>query len=299
MTLPIVCADPGDLRPHYPGIYSITSRLTGVQYVGSASDIATRWRKHYYSLKRGKHHSLYLQRSWNAHGPQAFIFAVIERVERGSRLLERLLAREQHYLDTLRPGFNCAPTAGSSLGVKHSAEMREKVRQANLGRKMSLEARLRMSQARKGRKAWNKGIPCPEHVKAINAARRGEKRPQTSASLMGHRGWNKGRTYGPEVRAKVSAAGKGRPKSDEHKRKIAEANRGKPHPWTAEHNRSSEHRAKVSAAQKGRKNPWNAERNCSPEMRAKIQAAWARKRAERAAQAAAAMPLIQSHLFGD
>lgn len=212
--------------PCSAGIYAIVCYPSGKVYIGSTQDIRKRWRKHVEDLCAGRHHCRHLQSAWNLYGPDAFTFRVLEPIAHITRKAD-LIAPEQRWLDRypIERRYNIRIKADSSLGVKRSAETREKVRQANLGKvKWSAEERLRMSITRKGRKTWNKGIPCPEHVKQLSRARKGEKRPKTSATLMGHRGWNKGRTYGPGVRAKVSAAGKGRPKTEAHKRKIARAN---------------------------------------------------------------------------
>lgn len=45
---------------------------------------------------------------------------MIELVEDKSKLIER----EQFYLDTLKPRYNCNLVAGSPLGVKHTEESR-------------------------------------------------------------------------------------------------------------------------------------------------------------------------------
>jgi hypothetical protein len=42
--------------------------------------------------------------------------------------IEDIRAREQYYLDILKPEYNLLPTAGSSLGFKHSEESLVKMR---------------------------------------------------------------------------------------------------------------------------------------------------------------------------
>jgi group I intron endonuclease len=107
------------------GIYSITSKVNGKRYIGSASRICQRWRLHLFDLRSGKHHSQHLQNHYNKYGEDDLVFNVLEIVERvGLDLPEfkkRLLSREQTYLDNWNCcEFNCTPTAGSALGLKHT-----------------------------------------------------------------------------------------------------------------------------------------------------------------------------------
>lgn len=105
------------------GIYSITHTASGRQYIGSSVCIYQRWRKHKQALKRGKHHSVYLQRAWNKYGADEFQFCIIEHCE-----LEKLKEREQYFLDTCNPKFNGAKSANSPVlrGQKLPKEWVEK-----------------------------------------------------------------------------------------------------------------------------------------------------------------------------
>jgi group I intron endonuclease len=107
------------------GIYKILNITNGKCYIGSAVNIAARWRIHTSRLRHGNHHSVKLQRSWNKHGKSAFEFSIIEECE-----IESLLDREQYWIDSLgsfgNAGYNMSPTAGNSLGLKHTPEAREK-----------------------------------------------------------------------------------------------------------------------------------------------------------------------------
>ena len=72
-----------------------------------------------------------------------------------------LLEREQHYLDLLKPTYNIAKIAGSTLGIPKSAETKDKISQALkgvytgeksplFGKTLTEETKLLMSQARQG-----------------------------------------------------------------------------------------------------------------------------------------------------
>lgn len=116
------------------GVYKIRNTVNGRFYIGSAVNIRKRWNHHLTFLRKGKHHSRHLQCSFNKYGSEAFTVEVLE-VTTASR--NALIEREQHYLDTLRPyrnsGYNVCRKAGSTLGVKHTKAVREKVRRRMLG----------------------------------------------------------------------------------------------------------------------------------------------------------------------
>lgn len=147
------------------GIYQIRNLTNNKIYVGSAVNFRERKNIHLYHLRLNKHHSQYLQRSYNQHGEENFTFEALEYVENKENLIER----EQHYIDILVPHYNICKVAGSNLGRRnseevkrkmslnnhmrgktHSIEMREKMSRDRIGKKRSVESRKRMSEGRKG-----------------------------------------------------------------------------------------------------------------------------------------------------
>lgn len=107
--------------PSASGIYCIRNVLNNKRYVGSAVNLAARYRTHKYDLRRGKHHSPHLQNSWVKYGPDAFEFVVLE-----SCCAEDLITREQHWMDSLFPEYNVLPNAGSNRGHRWSDEQKRK-----------------------------------------------------------------------------------------------------------------------------------------------------------------------------
>lgn len=94
------------------GIYKITNIITKKVYIGSSKDIYSRWDKHIYDLKNGKHHSSHLQRSWDYYGNKNFKFEIIEECD-----FNKLLEREQYYIDLYNSansdyGYNISRLAG-------------------------------------------------------------------------------------------------------------------------------------------------------------------------------------------
>lgn len=88
------------------GIYIIKNKVNGKFYVGSSCNCEERFSTHKTLLRKGEHHSVVLQRAWNKYGERNFIFKVIEEC-----CVERLLDREQFYIDNFNPHYNSNPFA--------------------------------------------------------------------------------------------------------------------------------------------------------------------------------------------
>ena len=112
------------------GIYLITS-LSGKKYVGSAVDIAARWRCHKSCLERKIHANIILQNAWNKYGSDGLTFSILLICSP-----DDLLLYEQLAIDTINPYYNISRVAGSALGVKWSHEARLRRSELYRGRKM-------------------------------------------------------------------------------------------------------------------------------------------------------------------
>lgn len=165
------------------GVYAITNNMTGTRYIGSSTNIVSRLAQHLAMLKKGKHHSVYLQRAWNKYGEFVFEFktlAILEDCE--------ILPTEQRLLDIEHSGetYNVAKDAVAWMkGRKHSKETIESMSKSRMGNKSrtgvpahwskdkkppslskllassknpSLETKEKMRQAKLGVVPINKGI---------------------------------------------------------------------------------------------------------------------------------------------
>jgi group I intron endonuclease len=103
------------------GIYQIKNKKNNKVYIGSAVSLGQRFSVHTHCLRNDKHHNRHLQNAWNKYGEDSFLFEVLEKVEDKEKLVER----EQHWIDIREPEYNLSPTAGSTLGVKYSEEARK------------------------------------------------------------------------------------------------------------------------------------------------------------------------------
>ena len=90
---------------------------------------------HIRKLNKGSHKNNYLQQAWFKHGPENFKFEIIEEVK------EKLLEREQYYIDILMPydnliGYNILKDVGFTWeGVKHSRKTISKMSKSKYGDK--------------------------------------------------------------------------------------------------------------------------------------------------------------------
>ena len=89
------------------GVYLIHNRIDGLNYIGSTTDIASRWSKHRTMLAKRIHKNRLLQRAYDAYGPDAFEFSILEPVPAGESLLERERHWTAEYHSTNRQhGYN-------------------------------------------------------------------------------------------------------------------------------------------------------------------------------------------------
>lgn len=112
------------LKPH-SGIYGFLCKSNNRLYIGSSKTLTTRFNVHIKGLRS----NILLQNAINKYNLQDFVFVVFEFCEP-----EKLLSREQFYIDSLKPEFNILQIAGSALGFKHSAETKALLSEANRGK---------------------------------------------------------------------------------------------------------------------------------------------------------------------
>jgi group I intron endonuclease len=85
-------------------IYEIKHKETGTRYIGYSKNIPHRWREHRRDLRNNKHHSQFLQRSWNKYEEDSFEFTVVESYTN----LSEVRAREKHLIAQNVGGYNVA-----------------------------------------------------------------------------------------------------------------------------------------------------------------------------------------------
>lgn len=91
-----------------PGIYAIVNTRNQHTYVGQSKLLEQREAQHFRDLRRNKHHNPYLQNAFNKYGEAAFTFVVLEYVP----AMHELDAREQYWIDELKPNYNILMEVG-------------------------------------------------------------------------------------------------------------------------------------------------------------------------------------------
>lgn len=105
-------------------IYKIENIKNKDCYIGSETINNSRWRTHISLLRRNIHHSIYLQRAFNKHGEDNFIFTLIETdIDDNIKLLER----EQYYINTEKSKYNMCRIAGNTKGIFKTQEQKDKL----------------------------------------------------------------------------------------------------------------------------------------------------------------------------
>lgn len=180
------------MRAAVSGVYCLQNVKTGKRYVGSSWDVHLRGGTHRTLLLRGAHHSIKLQRSWDKHGPDAFVFEILEVAARGV-----LTEREQFWIDALFPQYNIKTVAGGSATRDVSVSTRQKMRDAKLGKPMSASNRAALSAAMKG-------VPKSQEHRAKLRGRRHSEESLKRMSIA-----QKGRITPPDVRARIAESKRG------------------------------------------------------------------------------------------
>lgn len=115
-------------------IYKILNLKTNDCYIGSTTNADKRWKTHQKFLRYNHHHSSCLQEDWNKYSGWFFKFEIIEYCE-----IDKLIEREQYWIDSLNPTYNIRRTAQSNFGLKRSDATKLKMKDARIGRKLSKE----------------------------------------------------------------------------------------------------------------------------------------------------------------
>jgi len=227
------------------GIYLILCTANGRRYVGSASSFRNRWKSHKRDLKKGKHGNPHLQNTYNKYGLSAFVFSILEICSK-----DKLIEREQFWLDLIKPEFNVAKFASSpGLGRIPTEESKQKSSEKNKKywefisddereRRGQLAAhphsettketlRQRTLQAyAEGRLSKKRAPHSPETKKKIKAARARQAAQQKAETARKRAAWEVGRAEREAIRReKVRQANIGKKVSEKTKSKLRAAAR--------------------------------------------------------------------------
>ncbi len=130
-------------------LYKILNKNTGKAYIGQTiNKPEIRFNYHTSRLKKGTHDNEYLQRSFNKHGIDSFMFYTILKTDD----LESLNLYEEQFIKILRAtdrnfGYNIRPGGANS---RLSEEHKRKIGLASIGRVKSEAERKAISERNKG-----------------------------------------------------------------------------------------------------------------------------------------------------
>lgn len=83
------------------GVYIITNKITGEQYIGSSKNIERRWYNYRSKGYRDKYKNSRIYMAITTYGLENFTFEVLEYCQENTRK-----NREQHYIETIKPSYN-------------------------------------------------------------------------------------------------------------------------------------------------------------------------------------------------
>lgn len=192
------------------GIYKIVNSINNKLYIGSSNDIKSRISSHKNKLKKGKHHSIKLQRAVNKYGICSFVFEIIEECN-----IDELLTKEQYYInlfDSYNNGYNSTQFAGrpmlgkkhtdeakkkisnhlktrtgdknSFFGKKHSSTSIEKMKLKLIGQTRSDEVKQKMSESAKNKPPMSKETK--QKLREINLGKKYETKPIIQIDIYGN-----------------------------------------------------------------------------------------------------------------
>lgn len=159
------------------GVYLISNNVNGKCYVGSTVHLDQRRREHFSRLANNKHINAHLQNAYNKYGREAFDFEILETIDIDDNIKDKLLKREQFWIDNLKPEYNVLLVAGSNLGYHHTEETKKKISESTTGVKKSEEHAKHIREGQSGRALTE------EHKAKLSEAAKHRKSPSNHAII--------------------------------------------------------------------------------------------------------------------
>lgn len=212
-------------------LYVIINLVNTKLYIGKTKDFSKRIKRHLRDLKKGEHHSIYLQRAFDQYGEDNFDYCIVQTDVSESDIV----FIEEKYI-SLFGDYNISPkSCGGDLITNHPNYTEICLKHSENGKKMwssfSNEKKQQISES----KSW------------VNNPMFGKKHSDETRKIMSEKHYSKAEGFiSPII---------GIPKSDETKRKLSEKAKGKI-PWNKGLTLGElpiETKSKISEKLKGRK----------------------------------------------
>lgn len=228
------------------GVYEIRSIQNGKRYIGSSVNVGRRILEgHLEALEKQKHGNDHLQKHFNKYDREDLKFYLLEIVPRkikepAHQFREKIINREQYWLDKLNPEFNICKIAGSTLGTKRSKQAIEKTTGKNNGM-YGVTGKLHpsygitrpdsvkeaVSKANTGRKKSKQSLlQQSKNLKKFYTTKEGDKlKAKKSEQYSGEGNPFYGKTHSKETKRKIANTRLGTKTSEETKKKMSEAHK--------------------------------------------------------------------------
>lgn len=213
------------------GVYKIYNKENGRIYIGSAKRFKERYMGHFSSLKRNKHHNIFLQGDFNKFGEQCFLFEVLEVVP-GDKSNRQIKEQEyiNKYYDNQLLCYNLDKKAKlSAADIKQKKEHSQKKSEL-LKIRWATDLTFREKMSGKNHPRFGKEIP--EHIKLAllkslvgNTHFKGKKHTEIAKKKLSDK--HKGKKISKEQKEAHSKLMTGRKLSLKHRNNISLGNIGR------------------------------------------------------------------------
>lgn len=159
------------------GIYLIHNNVNGKQYVGSGLDLGKRLATYFFPSRLSDNR--YISNSILKYGHGNFSVVILNIL--GNTDISKkidIISKEQEYLDLYKPVLNLNPTAGSSMGFKHSEESKKLISEFRKGKPLPEKTKKRLSVLFSGKlnPFWSK-VHCSSSLKKMSVSKLGYLNP--------------------------------------------------------------------------------------------------------------------------
>lgn len=202
------------------GIYCILNVFNDKIYIGSSNNVEKRWKRHKNTLVSGKHHNIYLQRSYEKYGEGCFTYFVIEELEN----VADLFTREEYWIEELQPEYNIGSVGGGDTFTNHPEK--ESIRKVHTNNLNLLREQGKVPKTPSGcdNPNWKGGISGHDTCRCgkTKTAKAKLCRDCSNSSRIGENNSFFGKHHSEETKAKISACNKGKKNLTSRKPLMAE-----------------------------------------------------------------------------